>query len=324
MDWQTNPWGIAKVQSLLERVEAKKVRLSQMRPIPAIAMERLRESLMMEWTYHSNGIEGNTLTLQETRIILSDGLTVGGKSLREHFETLNHHEAIQVLETMVNSKYRMKSKDILHIHELVLQRIEKEYAGRYRNAGVRITGANFTPPNALKVDALMDELIDWVNEEKELPLIVRATIFHHRMVWIHPFSDGNGRAVRLMFNLILMSAGYPPAIILQQDRKKYYDALNKGNQGNYEKLVLLVLQALERSLDIYLSHLDNTHDGYRPISDIVEEISLPYGQEYLSLLIRQGKIAGHKDGRNWLTTAEAVEEYHVNRRRKRSVKSSKE
>ena len=324
MNWQSNPWGIEKVQSLLERVEAKKVRLSQMRPIPAIAMERLRESLMMEWTYHSNGIEGNTLTLQETRIILSDGLTVGGKSLREHFETLNHHEAIQVLETMVNSKYRMKSKDILHIHELVLQRIEKEYAGRYRNAGVRITGANFTPPNALKVDALMDELIDWVNEEKELPLIVRATIFHHRMVWIHPFSDGNGRAVRLMFNLILMSAGYPPAIILQQDRKKYYDALNKGNQGNYEKLVLLVLQALERSLDIYLSHLDNTHDGYRPISDIVEEISLPYGQEYLSLLIRQGKIAGHKDGRNWLTTAEAVEEYHVNRKRRRSVKSSKE
>ncbi len=317
MNWQTNPWGIEKVQSLLERVEAKKVRLSQMRPIPAIAMERLRESLMMEWTYHSNGIEGNALTLQETRIILSDGLTVGGKSLREHFETLNHHEAIQVLETMVNSKYRMKSKDILHIHELVLQRIEKEYAGRYRNAGVRITGANFTPPNALKVDALMDELIDWVNEEKELPLIVRATIFHHRMVWIHPFFDGNGRTVRLMFNLILMSAGYSPAIILQQDRKKYYDALNKGNQGNYEKLVLLVLQALERSLDIYLSHLDNTHDGYRPISDIVEEISLPYGQEYLSLLIRQGKIAGHKDGRNWLTTAEAVEEYHLNRKRKR-------
>jgi Fic family protein len=250
-------------------------------------------------------------------VILSDGLTVGGKSLREHFETLNHHEAIQFLETLVNPKYKMKAKDILHIHSLVLQRIEKEYAGRYRNAGVRITGANFTPPNALKVDAFMDELIEWVNEEKSLPLIVRATIFHHRMVWIHPFFDGNGRTVRLMFNLILMSGGYPPAIILQQDRKKYYDALNKGNQGNYEKLVLMVLQALERSLDIYLSHLENKHDGYLPISSIVEEISLPYGHEYLSLLIRQGKIAGYKEGKNWLTTAEAVEEYHVNRKRKR-------
>ena len=110
MKWQNNPWGKEKLQSVLERVEAKKARMSQMRPIPAIAMERLRESLMMEWTYHSNGIEGNTLTLQETRVILSDGITVGGKSLREHFETLNHHEAIQVIETMVNSKYRMKAK----------------------------------------------------------------------------------------------------------------------------------------------------------------------------------------------------------------------
>jgi Fic family protein len=317
MKWQNNPWGKEKLQSVLERVEAKKARMSQMRPIPAIAMERLRESLMMEWTYHSNGIEGNTLTLQETRVILSDGITVGGKSLREHFETLNHHEAIQVIETMVNSKYRMKAKDILHIHALVLQRIEKEFAGRYRNAGVRITGASFTPPNALKVDALMEDLLDWVNHENELPVVVRATIFHHRMVWIHPFFDGNGRTVRLIFNLLLMQAGYPPAIILQQDRKKYYDALNKSNQGNYEKLVLMVLQALERSLDIYLSHLDNTHDGYRSISSIVEELSLPYGQEYVSLLIRQGKIAGYKDGRNWLTTADAIHEYHVNRKRKR-------
>lgn len=317
MKWQNNPWGKEKLQSVLERVEAKKARMSQMRPIPAIAMERLRESLMMEWTYHSNGIEGNTLTLQETRVILSDGITVGGKSLREHFETLNHHEAIQVIETMVNSKYRMRAKDFLHIHALVLQCIEKEFAGRYRNAGVRITGANFTPPNALKVDALMEDLLDWVNNENELPVVVRATIFHHRMVWIHPFFDGNGRTVRLMFNLLLMQAGYPPAIILQQDRKKYYDALNKSNQGNYEKLVLMVLQALERSLDIYLSHLDNTHDGYRSISSIVEELSLPYGQEYVSLLIRQGKIAGYKDGRNWLTTADAINEYHVNRKRKR-------
>jgi Fic family protein len=174
---------------------------------------------------------------------------------------------------------------------------------------VRITGANFTPPNALKVDDLMEELLDWVNEKSDVPLIVKAMMFHHRMVWIHPFFDGNGRTVRLMFNLLLMNAGYPPAIILQQDRKKYYDALNKANQGNYEKLMLMVLQALERSLDIYLSHLENNHEDYRPISSIVEEIEVPYGQEYLSLLVRRGKIAGYKEGRNWLTTAEAVREY---------------
>jgi len=298
---------------MLQRVEEKKNRLLQFRPISTIALEKLRESMMLEWTYHSNAIEGNTLTLQETRVILSDGITVGGKTLREHFETLNHHEAIATLEGMVRSNYRINATDILNIHGLVLQRIEKEFAGRYRNAGVRITGANFTPPNALKVDGLMDELIVWVNENNDIPVLVKAMMFHHRMVWIHPFFDGNGRTVRLMFNLILMSDGYPPAIILQQDRKKYYDALNRANHGNYDKLMLMILQAVERSLDIYLSHLENSHDAFRPISGILEEMEVPYGQEYLSLLIRRGKIAGYKEGRNWLTTAEAVSEYVAER-----------
>lgn len=314
MNWKDYPWGEEKLMDMLERVNQKKDRLNQLRPIPAIALEKLRESLMMEWTYHSNAIEGNTITLQETRVILSDGITVGGKTLREHFETLNHHEAIAALEEKVSPQYKLKASDIMHIHGLVLQRIEKEFAGRYRNAGVRITGANFTPPNALKVDDLMEELIEWVNEKNEIPIIVKAMIFHHRMVWIHPFFDGNGRTVRLIFNLLLMSAGFPPAIILQQDRKKYYDALNKANQGNYEKLLLIVLQALERSLDIYLGHLDNSHDQFQTISNIIKEMDVPYGQEYLSLLVRRGKIAGYKEGRNWLTTAEAVEEYLNTRR----------
>ena len=298
---------------MLQRVEQKRQRLQQLRPIPSVALEKLRESMMLEWTYHSNAIEGNTLTLQETRVILSDGITVGGKTLREHFETLNHHEAIVHLEDLVNKKDRIKAADILMIHGLVLQRIEKEFAGRYRNAGVRITGANFTPPNALKVDELMEDLIAWVNEKNDVSVVVKAMIFHHRMVWIHPFFDGNGRTVRLMFNLLLMKDGYPAAIILQQDRKKYYDALNKANQGNYEKLMLMILQALERSLDIYLSLLENSHDGYRPISGILKEMDVPYGQEYVSLLVRTGKIAGYKEGRNWLTTAEAVEAYVAGR-----------
>ena len=272
---------------------------------------------MLEWTYHSNGIEGNTLTLQETRIVLSDGITVGGKSLREHFETLNHHEAIEILEGMVQKKGLLAASQIFDIHRVVLKNIELEFGGRYRNAGVRIVGANFTPPNALKVDDLMNELLEWVNEKNNIPVLIKAMMFHHRMVWIHPFFDGNGRTVRLMFNLLLMRAGYPPAIILQQDRKKYYDALNKANQGNYEKLLLLILQAVERSLDIYLSHLDNDNESYLPISNIVQEIEVPYGQEYLSLLVRQGKIAGYKEGRNWLTTAEAVMQYHDSRKRKR-------
>ncbi len=120
-------------------------------------------------------------------------------------------------------------------------------------------------------------------------------------------------------NLLLMSEGYPPAIILKNDRKKYYDALNKANSGDYGKLLLMVMQALERSLDIYLSHLTNSYEDYQPISSIVNEPDFPYGQEYVGLLVRQGKIDAFKEGRNWLTTKAAVLDYMENRERKRKM-----
>ncbi|MFM7813404.1 MAG: Fic family protein, partial [Flavobacteriales bacterium] len=185
MEWMDYPWGEETLRDMLSRIEEKKKRLDKLRPFAYAALSSLRESVMMEWTYHSNAIEGNTITLQETKVILSDGITVGGKSLREHFETLNHHEAISRVESMTKPTYRLKAADILEIHGLVLQRIEKEYAGRYRNAGVRITGANFNPPNALKVDELMEELIAWTNSKDKRSVLVRAMMVHHRMVWIH-------------------------------------------------------------------------------------------------------------------------------------------
>jgi len=171
----------------------------------------------------------------------------------------------------------------------------------------------------LKIDALMDELISWSKDEAdELYVVIKATIFHHRLVWIHPFFDGNGRTARLLTNLLLLKNGYPPTIILKNDRNKYYTALNRANQGHYDKLLLLFLQALERSLDIYLTTLNNNYDDYQPISDLVNEHNLPYGQEYLSLLARQGKIDAFKEGRNWLTTKKAVAEYVEKRERKRT------
>jgi Fic family protein len=310
MNWQDYPHAFKGFEKHLERIREKKSLLDALRPLPPAAVRTIRDSLAVEWTYHSNGIEGNTLSLQETRMVLEDGITIKGKSLREHFEAVNHQEAIELVESLAHPGYVLKAPDILGIHALVLQKIEKEFAGRYRNAGVRIAGANFVPPNALKVSDLMDELIAWTNSEEDgLDRVVKATIFHHRFVWVHPFFDGNGRTVRLAFNLLLLKAGYPPAIILKNDRKKYYDALNKANAGDYGSLLLLVLQALERSLDIYLSNLSNTYDDYQPISDIIGEPGFPYGQEYVSLLARQGKIDAFKEGRNWVTTRAAVQAY---------------
>ncbi|HMP99467.1 MAG TPA: Fic family protein [Cyclobacteriaceae bacterium] len=324
MDWRKYNWHFEGFEKHLERIEAKKSKLDALRPIPGYALQKIKESLSLEWTYNSNSIEGNTLTLQETKLVIEEGITIKGKSLREHFEAVNHQDAISYVEDLVSANYKLKAADILQVHALVLQRIEKEFAGRFRTSGVRISGANFVPPNALKVHDYMDELIAWVNKEaKKLHPVVMAAVFHHRFVWIHPFFDGNGRTVRLIFNLLLMKAGYPPAIILKNDRKKYYDALNRANQHDYSKLLLVVLQALERSLDIYLSSLNNTYDDYQAISDIVSEPAFPYGQEYVSLLARQGKIDAFKEGRNWLTTKKAVLDYIGKRERKRVLKKKR-
>jgi Fic family protein len=307
-----------KFQTTFDRLYAKKQVLQSSRPLPTIALHKIRESLSVEWTYNSNGIEGNTLSLRETQMVLQDGITVKGKSLREHFETHNHDKAIDYLFSIINDDYKLRSIDILSLHGLVLRSIEEDFAGRIRNGGVRITGANFSPPNANKVSDLLDELIDFVNTNpQQLNDIELATVFHHKLVWIHPFFDGNGRTVRLAMNLLLMRSGFPPAIILKNDRIKYYKALNQANGGNYQKLTLLMCQSLERTLNIYLNALPDNDKEYVEISNLVQEPNMPYGQEYISLLARQGKIDAHKEGRNWLTTRKAIEEYVATRKRKR-------
>lgn len=307
-----------ELQTTFDRLYKKKQVLQTSRPLPNIALNKIKESLSIEWTYNSNSIEGNTLSLRETQMVLQEGITVKGKSLREHFETHNHDKAIDYLYHIVSDDYVLRSIDILSIHSLVLRSIEEDFAGRIRNGGVRISGANFIPPNANKVSEYLDELIDFVNTNPlELNDIELATVFHHKLVWIHPFFDGNGRTVRLAMNLLLMRCGFPPAIILKNDRKKYYEALNQANGGNYQKLTLLMCQALERTLNIYINALPGNDSEYIEISNLVQEPNMPYGQEYISLLARTGKIDAYKEGRNWLTTREAVEDYMATRKRKR-------
>lgn len=305
-------------QTTFDRLYEKKQVLQTSRPLPNIALNKIKESLSIEWTYNSNSIEGNTLSLRETQMVLQEGITIKGKSLREHFETHNHDKAIDYLFSIVNDEYLLRSIDILSLHGLVLRSIEDDYAGRLRNGGVRISGANFVPPNANKVSDLLDELIDFINTNPlQLNDIELAAVFHHKLVWIHPFFDGNGRTVRLAMNLLLMRSGFPPAIILKNDRKKYYEALNQANGGNYQKMTLLMCQALERTLNIYLNALPGNDNEYIEISNLVQEPGMAYGQEYISLLARQGKIDAYKEGRNWLTTREAVENYMATRKRKR-------
>ena len=307
-----------EMMPFFERLEIKLEQLKKHRPLPSVALNKIREALTIEWTYNSNSIEGNTLSLRETQMVLQEGITIKGKSLREHFEAKNHERAINLLYKLVDSGDGLSIHDILSLHGLVLNSIEEDFAGRLRNGGVRISGANFVPPNAQKVSGLMDDLLVFVNENPlNLNIIELTTIFHHRFVWIHPFFDGNGRTVRLAMNLLLMKQGFPPAIILTNDRLKYYNALNDANKGRYGKMMLLMAQAIERTLNIYINALPGNTLEYTEISNLVEEENLPYGQEYISLLARTGKIDAYKEGRNWLTTKEAIENYIKSRKRKR-------
>ncbi len=318
MKWTTYPYDFKGLDKILARVQDKKGRLDMLRPLPEPVLRNLRDSLSLEWTYHSNSIEGNTLSLIETKLVVEDGMTIQGKSLREHFEALNHQEAVEWVEGLVSTNEPLRKGDVRTLQSIVLQKIDKSFAGVYRTGNVRISGANFVPPDALLIEEFMDELISWFNDAGTLPPVVKAAIFHHRFVWIHPFFDGNGRTGRLLMNLFLMQQGYPPAIILKQDRRKYYEGLNRANKGSYGKLLLLVLQAAERTLDIYLGTVtSHAYADYKPIVDIVKEADIPYSQEYVSLLARQGKIAALKEGRDWLTTKAAVEAYRLGRERKR-------
>lgn len=305
-------------REVINRVIEKRNQLNDRRPLPMAALSRIKEDLRVEWSYNSNGIEGNTLNLNETRMVLQEGITIKGKPLREHLEVINHDEAIEYVESLAKGNTNITGKQILDIHEIVMTKIERDFAGRYRNGNVRIMGASFVPPNHLKLDEFIQEYTDFVNNNPYVfNTLEMAAAMHHRFVWIHPFFDGNGRTVRLLMNLYLMQNGYPPSIILKNDRKKYYEALNKANGGDFEKLLLLIIQAVERSLDIYLMAYPEGED-YKLINNLVEDEQLPYGQEYISLLARTGKIDAYKEGRNWFTSKEAINNYQVNRKRKRN------
>jgi Fic family protein len=245
----------SSVPRLLEVVDADKATLDAVRPLPPHTLASLREKLMLEWTYHSNAIEGNTLTLRETKVVL-EGITVGGKSLREHFEVTNHRDAIFYVEEIVAKQETLSEWQIRNIHALVLKGIDDGEAGRYRRENVVIAGASTTPPDFLHLPAEMAALIEWDAQAAAMHPVARAAELHTRFVKIHPFVDGNGRTGRLLLNFELMKSGYPPAILRKEDRLAYYDALDEACvTGDYSGITRLVAESVLRALDVYLAVL---------------------------------------------------------------------
>lgn len=232
-----------------------KEKLDSKRPLPKSTLKSLKETINLEWTYNSNGIEGNTLTLRETQVVL-EGITVGGKSIKEHLEAINHEKAILYLDDLLKDDNPITEWNIKGIHQLVLKDIDDENAGKYRNENVTIKGANHIPPDYLVVPELMEQLVVNYNSWKEYHPIIRAALLHAELVKIHPFVDGNGRTSRLLMNLDLMSSGYVPLIIKKENRLKYYETLDKAHTTNdYTDFIKLVTKAEIDMLTKYLNIL---------------------------------------------------------------------
>jgi fido (protein-threonine AMPylation protein) len=319
---------------LARRLTAKKTRLDQYRPLPPDIVRQLAEDLRLQLTYHSNAIEGNTLSLQETRIILEAGVTIGGHPLREHLEATNHAAAFDHLMSLTDVHTPFSLDIVLYLHQIVMGGIDPS-AGRFRQRAVYVRGAPLTPPPPEAVPDMTATWLQWLDSDGlEYEPIVRAALAHHAFEAIHPFVDGNGRVGRLLLNLLLMRAGYPPALLLRDWRGAYLRALQQADEGRYSPLANLIGRAVEGGLDLYLEvcsvptppsgqDSDQRHNieyrdygnyrdyrdyrDYRPLSELAR--GTDYSVNYLGLLARKGQIDAVKRGGRWYSTRAAIEHY---------------
>jgi Fic family protein len=206
--------------------------------------------LRVELTYTSNALEGNTLSLRETQLVVEEGLAPGnGRTLREVYEARNHFAAIQELERRVAAGEGLSARLVLDLHGILLRDIDPAWAGRLRNGPVFIRGTTDTPPNAALVAERLDELVAWAGQAAGHPALVAAET-HFRFEALHPFFDGNGRTGRLLLNGQLLRAGFPLTVIRVEDRARYLEALDRGHAGDLLPLQALVVEAVTRSLDL--------------------------------------------------------------------------
>ena len=241
-------------ESLLALIDKKKKELDNRRPLTEGEMERLNEEFAVEYTYNSNAIEGNTLTLRETDLVLR-GLTIDGKPLKDHMEAVGHKEAFEFVSELVKQNEPLSERIIKQIHFLVLVG-NKDDRGVYRKVPVRIMGAKHEPVQPYMIEPKMEELLKKFMEGKE-HIITKLARFHIEFEGIHPFIDGNGRTGRLLVNLELMKAGYPPIDIKFTDRMEYYKAFDKYHEkNNLSAMEKLFAGYVNSRLDMYLKILE--------------------------------------------------------------------
>lgn len=234
-------------------IDVLKNEIDSYRPLPPHLIPSLKEYFRIGLTYSSNALEGNTLTETETKVILEDGLTIGGKTIREHLEVIGHSQAYDLMYQKAQDNAQLTEQDILDLHRLFYYRIDEQNAGTYRNVSIIVTGTDFAFPKPAQVSILMKEFGQEIPALKQSNHPVHfAALLHLKLVTIHPFIDGNGRTARLLMNLALLQQGYPITIIPPIVRSDYMSALRQSNKGNNEPFLDFISEMVYESSKEYL------------------------------------------------------------------------
>jgi len=242
------------LETLVASIEQKKAELDRLRPLSASALTQLQKHYDVDLTYTSNAIEGNTLTLRETAEVIEHGITVGGKPLRDHLEAVDHYEALQWMRELASKATPVDENVVCELHRRIVARSQPDIAGIYSRNPRRIAGSPVVFPNPAKIPQLMEEFGAWLKTAPPDP--ASAIEAHYRLVSIHPFTDGNGRAARLLMSLMLIRGGYPPVAVRPEDRKTYLDSLERASLAeDLTPYRIFMHQRLDATLGEYLSAL---------------------------------------------------------------------
>ena len=282
--------------NFLTTAEQLKNELDTLRPLDKEAEARIMQKFRLDWNYHSNNLEGNSLTYGETKALILFGITAQGKPLKDHFEITGHNEAINWILEIVKDKTPLTEKFIRELHLLLLKEASYKEAqtpngkptrrrievGKYKtlpNHVVTVTGETFYFATPEETSAKMQELIEWFRKEKEksdVNPIILAALFHYRFIRIHPFDDGNGRVARILMNFILMQFGYPPVIIKTEDKENYYAVLRLADADELEPFIEYITENLIRSLEIMIRGARG--ENIEELDDLDKELALLEGK----------------------------------------------
>ena len=258
-DIEITPETVEQVSAFAKQVED----FRKEGPLDRISLMKLEEHFKSSHVYHSAGIEGNRLTLQETMLVLRDGLDISGKPLQDSMEVRLLGQAFDYLKTLAESEQTIRETDIRSLHALLIGNAPELSPGEYRNVGVIISGSEHRPPEPLEVPERMSALVSWINANRDKNPIISSSVAHHELTAIHPFKDGNGRVSRLLMNLILLKHAFPICNIRRQDRPTYFDALSFADVGIYDSLVRIIFDPKCRSFCRICTNQDRNQENNR-------------------------------------------------------------